>query len=126
MPVLRVLGAFALALLLACVARGNPVITEFMADNVSFIADEDGAFSDWIEIHNPGAVAVSLNNWALTNDAANLTKWKFPAVTMQPGEFLIVWASNKNKRTPGLPLHTNFSLAKSGEYLALVQPGGTA
>ena len=57
---LRVLGAFGLALLLACVARGNPVIREFMADNVSFIADEDGAFSDWIEIHNPGAVAVNL------------------------------------------------------------------
>ena len=44
---------------------------------------------------------------------------------MQPGEFVIVWASNKNKRTPGLPLHANFSLSKNGEYLALVQPGGT-
>ena len=86
---LRVLGAFGLALLLACVTRRNPVITEFMADNVSFIADEDGAFSDWIEMHNPGAAAVNLNNWALTDDAANPTKWKFPAVTMQPRETVI-------------------------------------
>ena len=96
-----------------------------MADNVSVIADEDGDFSDWIEVHNPGAAAVDMTNWALTDDAGNLTKWKFPAVTMQPGDFLVVWASSKNKRVPGAPLHTNFSLAKSGEYLALVQPNGT-
>jgi hypothetical protein len=96
-----------------------------MADNVSFIADEDTEYNDWIEIHNPGAAPVVMTNWALTDDAANLAKWKFPNVTMQPGEFLVVWASGKNKRTPGAPLHTNFSLSKNGEYLALVQPNGT-
>ncbi len=125
MSPLALLRTLAATFLLLAAARGNPVITEFMADNVSFSTDEDGAYSDWIEIHNPGAAPLDLTNWALTDDAANLTKWKFPAVTMQPGEFLVVWASAKNKRTPGLPLHTNFSLNKNGEYLALVQPGGT-
>src|SRR5215212_7514139 len=28
------------------------VITEFMAANSTTLADEDGEFSDWIEIHN--------------------------------------------------------------------------
>ena len=107
------------------VARGNPLITEFMADNVSFITDEDGAYSDWIEIHNPDAAPIDLTNWALTDDAANLAKWTFPAVTLQPGDFLIVWASSKDRRTPGVPLHTNFALSKGGEYLALVRPNGT-
>ena len=125
MSPISLLRTLVLAFLLAATARGNPVITELMADNVSFSTDEDGAYSDWIEIHNPGAAPLDLTNWALTDDAANLTKWKFPAVTMQPGEFLVVWASAKNKRTPGLPLHTNFSLSKNGEYLALVQPNGT-
>ena len=119
------LRALVLIFLLLDAARANPVITEIMADNVSFIADEDGAYSDWIEIHNPGAAPLNLTNWALTDDSLNLAKWKFPAVTMQPGEFLVVWASNKNRRTPGLPLHTNFTLSKNGEYLALVQPNGT-
>lgn len=96
-----------------------------MADNVSFLTDEDGAYSDWIEIHNPDPTPVVLTDWALTDDAANLPKWKFPAVTLQPGEFLLVWASSKNKRTPGAPLHTNFSLSKNGEYLALVRPDGS-
>ena len=104
---------------------GNPVITEFMADNETTIADEDGAFSDWIEIHNPDATPVSLANWALTDSATNLVKWVFPAVTLAPGEFLVVWASSKNRRVVGAPLHTNFALSKDGEFLALVRPDGT-
>ncbi|MGB0993959.1 MAG: CotH kinase family protein, partial [Akkermansiaceae bacterium] len=39
--------------------------------------------------------------------------------------FLVVFASGKDRRTEGGELHTNFSLKKSGEYLALVKPLGT-
>lgn len=38
-----------------------PVISEFMASNSSSLADVDGEYSGWIEIHNPDASAVSLN-----------------------------------------------------------------
>ena len=103
----------------------NPVITEFMADNKTTIADENGDFSDWIEIHNPTSAAIPLLNWALTDKSNNLVQWKFPAVNLLPGEFLVVWASGKNRRVVGSPLHTNFSLSKDGEYLALVRPDGT-
>lgn len=114
-------------LLLAAAApvMAGPLITEVMASNQSTAVDEDGAFSDWIEIHNPDAVPVSLDQWCLTDSATNLQKWRFPNVTLAPGEFRIVWASNKNRRNPAAPLHTNFGLAAEGEYLALVQPDGT-
>ncbi|WP_200269294.1 lamin tail domain-containing protein [Luteolibacter pohnpeiensis] len=100
----------------------QPVITEFMADNETTIPDEDGDYSDWIEIHNPTTSSISLANWCLTDKSSNLTQWKFPAVSLAPGEFLVVWASGKNRRTAGSPLHTNFSLSKGGEFLALVRP----
>jgi hypothetical protein len=106
-------------------ASADPLITEFMADNKSTLADEDGQFPDWIEIHNPSATPLSLDGWSLTDTATNLTRWKFPAITLHPGEFRIVWASNKNRRAPSAPLHTNFALANAGEYLALVRPDGT-
>lgn len=107
-------------------AGANPVISEFMADNQSTLADEDGAFSDWVEIHNPTAAAIDLGGWHLTDSATQRTKWQFPAgVTLSPGQFLVVWASAKNKRVAGQPLHTNFSLSAGGEYLALVRPDGT-
>ena len=50
-----------------------------MASNVSRLADEDGDFPDWIEVHNPDNVAVPLAGYHLTDDAANLDKWTFPA-----------------------------------------------
>ena len=90
-----------------------------MADNKGSIADEDGAFSDWFEIHNPTAAAINLSDFTITDVLNDPSPWRFPAHSLQPGEFLIVWASGKNRTTLGLPLHTSFSLAKSGEYLEL-------
>ncbi|HZJ15862.1 MAG TPA: lamin tail domain-containing protein [Chthoniobacteraceae bacterium] len=113
-----------LALFWAGTLPANPVITEFMADNSASIQDEDGAFSDWIEVHNPTGAPIDLTDWCLTDDAADLDQWRFPAVTLQPGDFLIVWASGKNRRVPGQPLHTNFSLNADGDFLALVRPDG--
>ena len=106
-------------------AAAAPVISEFMADNASVLADEDGAFSDWIEIRNPDATPLDLGGWHLTDDAADLTKWTIPVgVTIPARGHLIVFASNKNRAIAGSELHTNFKLTASGEYLALVQPGG--
>jgi hypothetical protein len=102
----------------------DPLINEFMASNSSTLADEDGAFSDWIELYNPDATAVSLAGWYLTDNATNKTKWQFPAVTLPAGGYLVVFASGKNRRDPAARLHTNFSLDADGEYLALVRPDG--
>jgi hypothetical protein len=96
--------------------NANPVISEFMADNKTTLSDEDGAFSDWMEIHNPTSSSLDLSNWYLTDSAANLTKWRFtsgsPAVIIAPGEFLVVWASSKNRRLDPARLHTNFSVLR--------------
>jgi hypothetical protein len=101
-----------------------PIISEFMADNRGTLKDEDGDDSDWIEVHNPDAAPVNLTGFALSDKAANPGKWLFPDVTVPPGGYLVVFASGKNRRIAGLPLHTNFSLEKNGEYLSLAAPGG--
>jgi hypothetical protein len=101
-----------------------PVISEFMASNSSTLRDDDGDFSDWIEIHNPTQGALDLAGWHLTDSASNRTKWRFPSVTLPANGYLVVFASNKNRRLPGQPLHTNFALSADGEYLALVAPDG--
>ena len=104
--------------------RANPVITEFVASNDGSLLDEDGQASDWIEIRNSGNAAVNLSNWRLTDDATNLSKWAFPNVTLQPAQTIVVFASGKDRSQAGSELHTNFSLSKSGEYLALVSAAG--
>lgn len=100
------------------------IISEFMAANSGTIRDEDGTASDWIELHNRGTSAASLAGWHLTDNAARLDKWALPEVMLPAGGTLLVWASGKDRVDPGRPLHTNFSLAREGEFLALVDPAG--
>jgi hypothetical protein len=101
------------------------LITEFMADNEKTLHDEDGDSSDWIELYNKSPFTVSLDGWYLTDAAANLKKWRLPAVSMPTNSYLIVYASGKNRTNATARLHTNFQLNNSGEYLGLIFPDGT-
>ncbi len=106
-------------------AAAQPVlITEFKAVNNGPVVDEYNSQADWIELHNPTSTNVNLVGWFLTDDRANLIKWSFPDTILAPGGFLIVFASSRNQRVPGQPLHTSFGLAAGGDYLALVWPDG--
>jgi hypothetical protein len=60
----------------------------------------------------------------LTDDSTNLRKWLFPSVDLEAGDYLLVFASDKDRSTEGQELHTNFKLSSGGEYLALVEPDG--
>lgn len=98
-------------------------INEFMADNEHNLEDEDGGRSDWIEIYNPGPADANLGGWSLTDTSTNLTKWRFPSISLGANKYLIVFASGKNRISPSGPfLHTNFELNEAGSYLALVDP----
>jgi hypothetical protein len=99
-------------------------INEFMALNQSVLADEDGDYSDWIEIYNPTTFNIDLSGWTLTDNKSQIRKWIFPSTTLKKGSYLIVFASGKNRRIDGEELHTNFSLSGSGEYLALINSSG--
>ncbi|MBN2136966.1 MAG: lamin tail domain-containing protein [Sedimentisphaerales bacterium] len=109
------------------------VISEFLTSNHSpnppvqpgQLVDEDGDSSDWIEIYNPTDMTISLDGWYLTNSDANLAKWQFPTgVDLNAGDFLVVFASGKDRRNPAGPLHTNFDLGMDPDYLALVGSDG--
>ncbi|MFV2069642.1 MAG: chitobiase/beta-hexosaminidase C-terminal domain-containing protein, partial [Pirellulales bacterium] len=100
-------------------------ITELMASNGNTLLDEDGASSDWIELFNRGDATVSLDGWFLTDDAATPEKWQLPGVTLDPGAYLVVFASGKDRAPAVGELHTNFKLSASGEYVGLIEPGGT-
>ena len=101
----------------------DPELTEFLASNATVLADEDGEFSDWIEISNRNGFTIDLGGYFLSDDLTDLTKWAFPAGTMLAGESsLVVFASEKDRS--GSEFHTNFRLSASGEDLALVAPDG--
>lgn len=119
-----VLRSVLILLLLVSAAGAQVVINEFLASNQAVLPDEDGEFSDWIELHNPTDTPVNLQGWFLTDNANNLTKWQFPNTNIVANGYLIIFASNKNRVVPGQPLHTSFALSADGEYLGLVLPDG--
>src|SRR5882724_7193737 len=112
-------------LVLARSASAQIIISEFMADNKSTLADENGRFSDWIEIYNTSANTVDLNGWSLTDDPKRQARWFFPSTNLTPQGFLVVFADGTNRVVLGQPLHADFGLKASGEYLALLKPDGT-
>ena len=106
----------------AAAARTNIVINEILAANTGGLSDEDGEFSDWIEIHNRGSQPVNLAGWSLTDNSSQPSLWTFPSITLAGGEYRIVFASGKDRRDPFGNLHTNFRLGSNGEYLGLYGP----
>ena len=111
-----------LCLLWAFPVVATPVISEFMAANETTLADEDGDFSDWIEISNSADQPLDLAGYYLTDNSQVLNRWVFPSVILDPGEWLVVFASGKDRDVG--ELHTDFKLSAGGEYLALVLPDG--
>jgi hypothetical protein len=108
-------------------ARGveTVIISEVMASNSRSIADENKSFADWIELRNTGTTAVNLEGWSLADSRRRPRQWLFPATNLAPNAHLMIWASGRNRRVAGAPLHANFKLSSSGEYLGLVRPDGS-
>jgi hypothetical protein len=73
-------------------------LNEIMSSNQFTIQDDDGAYSDWIEIYNPTSDTIDLEGYGLTDDPSRPFKWVFPAVRINPEGYLLVWASGKDRR----------------------------
>lgn len=99
-------------------------INEWVADNLNGLPDEDGATGDWIELWNRSTQSVSLLGWSITPDLKVPRQWIFPDISLDPGAYLVVFASGKDRK-PTVPkgnLHTNFRLSRTGGSLSLVRP----
>ena len=104
------------------------IISEIMASNDETLQDEDDDSSDWIEftlLESSSAPSIDLGGWYLSGNVNVPRQWQFPAgVTLDRGEFLVVFASGKDRAIAGEELHTNFQLDADGESLFLIAPDG--
>jgi regulation of enolase protein 1 (concanavalin A-like superfamily) len=109
-------------------AGGTVVINEWMAANTQTTADPiGGGYEDWFELYNPGATAVDLTGYALSDSVTVPRKFVIPQGTVIPAQgFLLVWADNHPERNqPGHDLHVPFKLSASGELILLTALDGT-
>lgn len=83
--------------------------------------DEYGEKDDYIEIYNGGDVPVDIAGWYISDTPVMPALYEFPCsepdkTTIPPKGRVLVWADSQPEQ--GV-LHANFSLNKSGEYVAL-------
>ena len=103
-------------------ANKGIVINELMASNTKSVKDQDGEFDDWIELFNKSNEYIDISRWILTDNPANLDKYRFPDNTiLEPNQYLIVWADEDGKQTG---YHANFKLSASGEEILLLDSTG--
>lgn len=86
-------------------------INEVMPSNHETLPDADGDYPDWLELYNGGDSPVSLSGCSLSDVEGKPGRWRFPDVTLGSGEYLVVFASGKNRAEPGGELHTSFRLS---------------
>jgi CotH kinase protein/Lamin Tail Domain/Chitobiase/beta-hexosaminidase C-terminal domain/Divergent InlB B-repeat domain len=84
-------------LLVASISAQTLKINEVVSANFDTALDEDGDASDWIELYNAGTSPVNLLNYGLSDNENNLSKWIFPDKNLDPDEFLLVFASGKDR-----------------------------
>ncbi len=97
------------------------VISEVMAANASAVPDENGEFSDWLEIYNGTGADLNLQGVMITNRSDRIT-FPFPAYMLKAGEYVIVFATNSYQLDPSLPFHGKFKISSVGEKLYLYDP----
>ncbi len=100
---------------------GLLVINEVMSSNKTTIANDNGAFDDWIELYNGGATAISTANYFLSDDSDDPTQWPLLNKIIASKGYQVVWASGD--ATLG-DWYANFKLSKSGEQLGLYYAQG--
>ncbi|RYD36397.1 MAG: hypothetical protein EOP86_06075 [Verrucomicrobiaceae bacterium] len=86
--------------------------------------DQSRRAQDWIELRNELDQPVNLAGWHLSDDPQEPAKWTFPAVTIPPQGYLLVFASGLGTTPASGPPHTNFKLSQDGAQVLLSRPDG--
>jgi autotransporter-associated beta strand protein len=97
-------------------------INELQADNLNGITNSAGQHTGWLELYNPSTNVISLNGLYLANNYTNLLQWAFPTnVSINAGQFKVIFADSLTNLSTTNQLHTSFTLASGTGSLALTR-----
>lgn len=94
-----------------------------MAKNNGALADDEGNYPDWIELHNPTDKAIGLKGYSLTDDSRKKGKFVFPEMEIGAGDYLVVFASGTERvDAENRIVHMPFSINSQKEDIVLYDP----
>lgn len=79
-------------------ALGQVLINEVQISNLSTILDEDGEYSDWIELYNTTNTTIDLTDYRLNDDPGEDGGWSFGATTIGPNSHRLIFLSGKDRQ----------------------------
>jgi hypothetical protein len=109
---------YLLFLLLPLKLYSQVLINEFSSSNVTGLTDEDGQYTDWIELYNNSSSLLNLGGYFLSDDRSLLNKWTFPAVPVQAYSYVLIFASDKNRAV--LPITYRTIIPRGAEWNYIV------
>lgn len=127
-----IIGLFIVAILLVILFKkdntyiktGGLYINEIVASNSYSYKDDDNEYSDYIELYNNNSYDINLEGYRLTDSKFEVNKWIFPKITIKAKEYLVIFASGKNRCREKNKCHTNFKLNSTGETISLIDNTG--
>lgn len=99
------------------------VISELLIRNEFSLPDENGIYSDVIELHNRSDAPVQLGRYHLSDNSAYRFRYRLPDITLDAGAYLTIYCDSLNYVSDSGNIHANFSLSH-GETLTLTGPDG--
>ena len=94
-------------------------ISEVMSSNSKYLPDNSKCY-DLVEVKNNSASPINLGDYTLTDKRSEPGRYAFPNVTLQPGEYFVVFCSGN----PALgEKHASFKISASGENVYLAKNG---
>lgn len=97
---------------------GDLLLSEVSPANRTWIPDGDGEYNDWIELYNASSRTLDLKGVTLSDSSRT---WSLPSLSLGVGQYLIVYASGKDRA--GTELHTSFRLGQDTDRVILSHNG---
>lgn len=95
------------------------IITEVMTSNSEHMPVNGGCY-DMVELRNNSDTAINLGEYTLSDKRTEPQRFTFPSVTLQPGEYYVVYCSGDTSLGEN---HTSFKLSSEGETVYLGKNG---
>ena len=101
----------------------DPVrINEVCSNNFNLLMDEQGEYSDYIELYNKSTETISLEDYFLSDDENHPDKYPLGDITIAPGGYYVIWLDGKDDIPAG---RSGFRIARMGEEIFLSRKAQT-
>ncbi len=97
------------------------VISEVLTSNEFNLVLDDGRAPDWIELYNGTDSEIALNGYGLSDNPDQPFKFTFPAMSIMPGQYLLILCGGEEETNGRLETRFNLS-SDADETITLVTP----